>query len=141
MVESELTEVQKLAEYNADKLVGGYKAIEEARDVLTAEYKAQIKPLEEKMQEIIGALGIKLAASGQENFKTEYGTYYESTIKKVKVINREAWLAWVYADWNQRKDCLTQNVAKEEVVKFNYSADQPEGVEISDYTSGHIRKA
>jgi hypothetical protein len=141
MAESELTEVQKLAEYNVDKLIRGHEAIEEARDILTAEYKAQIKPLEEKMQEIIGALGIKLAASGQENFKTQYGTYYNSTIKKVKVTNRGAWLDWVYADWNQRKDCLTQHVAKEEVVKFNEAGDEPEGVEISDYTSGHIRKA
>jgi hypothetical protein len=136
----ERTEVQKLAEYNADKLVGGYKAIEEARDVLTAEYKAQIKPLEEKMQEIIGALGIKLAASGQENFKTEYGTYYESTIKRVKVTSRIEWLDWVIT--NEAWDCLTNHVTKEEVVKaaVKYGGELP-GVEIEDYTSGHIRKA
>jgi hypothetical protein len=140
MAERELTEVQKLAEYNADKLVGGYKAIEEARDVLTAEYKAQIKPLEEKMQEIIGALGIKLAASGQENFKTEYGTYYETTIKRVKVTARESWLDWVVA--NEAWDCLTNHVTKEEVVKAaaRYGGELP-GVEIEDYTSGHIRKS
>ena len=136
----ERTEVQKLAEYNADKLVGGYKAIEEARDVLTAEYKAQIKPLEEKMQEIIGALGIKLAASGQENFKTEYGTYYESTIKRVKIISRIEWLDWVIT--NEAWDCLTNHVTKEEVVKAaaRFGGELP-GVEIEDYTSGHIRKA
>ena len=136
----ERTEVQKLAEYNADKLVGGYKAIEEARDVLTAEYKAQIKPLEEKMQEIIGALGIKLAASGQENFKTEYGTYYESTIKRVKVTSRIEWLDWVIT--NEAWDCLTNHVTKEEVVKAaaRFGGELP-GVEIEDYTSGHIRKA
>ena len=140
MAESELTDVQRLAEYNADKLVGGYKAIEEARDVLTAEYKAQIKPLEEKMQEIIGALGIKLAASGQENFKTEYGTYYESTIKRVKVTGRESWLDWVVA--NEAWDCLTNHVTKEEVVKAakRFGGSLP-GIVIKDYTSGHIRKA
>ena len=134
----ELTSVQKLTEYNADKLVGGYKAIEEARDVLTAEYKAQIKPLEDKMQEIIGALGIKLAASGQENFRTEYGTYYESTIKRVKVTGRERWLDWVVD--NEAWDCLTNHVAKEEVVKAaeRFGGELP-GVVIEDYTSGHIK--
>ena len=134
----ELTDVQKLSEYNADKLVGGYKAIEEARDVLVAEHKAQIKPLEDKMQEIIGALGIKLAASGQENFRTEYGTYYESTIKRVKVTGRERWLDWVVD--NEAWDCLTNHVAKEEVVKAaeRFGGELP-GVVIEDYTSGHIK--
>ena len=141
MAESELTAVQKLTEYEVDKLIGGYKAIEEARDVLVAEHKAQIIPLEQKMQEIIGALGIKLSTSGQENFKTVYGTYYESTIKKVKVTNREAWLGWLADDWENRKHCLTQHVSKEDVVKFEHTTDEPMGVEISDYTSGHIRKA
>ena len=140
MAESELTAVQKLTEYEVDKLIGGYKAIEEARDVLVAEHKAQIKPLEEKMQEIIGALGIKLSTSGQENFKTVYGTYYESTIKRVKVTGRESWLDWVVA--NEAWDCLTNHVTKEEVVKAaeRFGGELP-GVEISDYTSGHIRKA
>ena len=137
----ELTAVQKLTEYEVDKLIGGYKAIEEARDVLVAEHKAQIKPLEEKMQEIIGALGIKLSTSGQENFKTVYGTYYESTIKKVKVTCQEAWLEWLADDWENRKQCLTQHVSKPDVVKFENTADEPMGVEISDYTSGHIRKS
>ncbi len=137
----EPTEVQELAEYNADLLVSGYNAIAEARDVLTAEYKAQSKPLDEKLQQIIGALGMKLAASGQENFKTAYGTYYESTIKKVRVTCMETWLAWIIADWENRKQCLTQHASKEEVVKFENTADEPAGVEISDYTSGHIRKA
>lgn len=136
----ELTYVQKLSEYNADKLVGGYKAIEEARDVLVAEHKAQIKPLEEKMQEILGALAIKLAASGQENFKTEYGTYYESTIKRVKVTRRDHWLDWVVA--NEAWDCLTNHVTKEEVVKAaaRFGGELP-GVVIEDYTSGHIMKS
>ena len=141
MAESELTAVQKLTEYEVDKLIGGYKAIEEARDVLVAEHKAQIKPLEEKMQEIIGALGIKLSTSGQENFKTVYGTYYESTIKKVKVTSREDWLDWLAADWENRKQCLTQHISKEDVVKFENTTNEPAGVEISDYTSGHIRKS
>lgn len=135
----ELTSVQKLTEYEVDKLIGGYKAIEEARDVLVAEHKAQIKPLEEKMQEILGALGIKLSTSGQENFKTVYGTYYESTIKKVRVTDRIRWLEWVVDQ--QAWECLTSHVTKEEVVKWaQEGGEDPPGVEISDYTSGHIRK-
>ena len=144
----ELTSVQKLAEYKADKLIGGYKAIEEARDVLAAEYKAQAKPLEEKMQEILGALGIKMNAEGVQNFKSEYGTSYFTTIKRVKVTDRAEWLAWVYADWEDRKDCLTAHVAKDEVVKRSEDhgvggttiCGVP-GLEIEDYTSVHIRKA
>jgi hypothetical protein len=137
-----LTIVQKLAEYKADKLIGGYKAIEEARDVLAAEYKAQTKPLEEKMQEILGALGIKMNLEGVQNFKSEYGTSYFSTIKRVKVNNRGDWLDWVFKDWSLRKDCLTSHVAKEEVVKYaeDFGGALP-GIEIEDYTSVHIRKA
>ena len=134
--------VQKLAEYKADKLIGGYKAIEEARDVLLAEYKAQSKPLEEKMQEILGALGIKMNLEGVQNFKSEYGTSYFTTVKRVKVDNRTDWLDWVYRGWEQRKDCLTAHVAKDEVIKH---AEENEGslpgLEIEDYTSVHIRKA
>jgi hypothetical protein len=136
----EITSVQKLTEYEVDKLIGGYKAIEEARDVLVAEHKAQIKPLEEKMQEIIGALGIKLSTSGQENFKTVYGTYYESTIKRVKVTDLIRWLEWVVEQ--QAWECLTSHVTKEEVVKWAaQGGEDPPGIVIEDYTSGHIRKS
>ena len=135
----ELTDVQKLAAYQPDKLITGYRAIEEARDALVAEHKAQIKPLETKMQEIIGALGIIMRKTGQERIPCEDGTYYESTIKKVKVTDRAAWLDWIRFDWDRRKDCLTQHVTKEEVVKHAEFAEV-DGVEIEDFTAGHIRK-
>jgi hypothetical protein len=136
----ELTSVQKLAEYKADKLIGGYKAIEEARDVLAAEYKAHAKPLEEKMQEILGALGIKMNAEGVQNFKSEYGTSYFTTIKRTKMLDRAAFHQWVYEEWDTRKECLTAHVSKEEVVA-HWEVEVVPGLEIEDYTSVHIRKA
>ncbi len=157
----EKTSVEKLAEYKADKLIGGYRAVEEALDVLTSEYNAQIKPLKDKMQEIIGALGIKLRVEGVKNFASEYGTYYETTIKKTKMLDRDTFHQWVYNDWDNRKDCLTAHVAKEEVVKhleemqaetraaaemagelerYDPTEIALPGLEIEDYTSGHIRK-
>jgi hypothetical protein len=144
------TSVQKLAEYKADKLIGGYKAIEEALDVLVAEHAAQIKPLKEKMQEILGALGIKMNAEGVQNYKSEYGTSYFTTIKKTKMLDRVAFHQWVHDKWEDRRDCLTAHVAKEEVVKhLEYmrgdARDEKDveipGLEIEDYTSVHIRKA
>src|SRR5208337_1323279 len=136
----ELTEVQKLADYQPDKLIRGYRAIEEAVDALEAAHKAQVAPLKTKMQEIIGALGIIMRKTGQERIPCEDGTYYESTIKKVEVTDRENWLDWLHFDWDRRKDCLTQHVTKEEVIKHAGFAEIP-GVEIEDYTSGHIRKS
>ena len=138
MVESELTEVQKLAAYQPDKLITGYRAIEEAVDALEAEHKSQVAPLKAKMQEIIGALGIIMRTTGQERIPCEDGTYYESTIKKVKVTDRQAWLDWVVA--NEAWDCLTNHVTKEEVVKCAVTYGDLPGVDIEDYTSGHVRK-
>ena len=158
----ELTSVQKLAEYKADKLIGGYEAIEEARDILVAEHKAQIKPLEEKMQEILGALGIKMNLEGVRNFPSQYGTAHFTTIKRIKNRDRDAWFAWVFADLDNRRDCLTASVAKDEVIKHRdrlreqaraeaeaageIARYDPEeinipGLEIEDYTSVHIRKS
>ena len=114
---TEKTSVELLAEYKADKLIGGYKAVEEAKDILTAEYEAQVKPLKEKMQEILGALAIKMDAEGTKNFASEYGTAYFTTIKTTKMVDREQFHKWVHEDWEARKDCLTAHVAKEDVVK------------------------
>jgi hypothetical protein len=157
----EQTNVEKLVEYKADKLIGGYKSIEEAVDVLTKEYNEQIKPLKEKMQEILGALGIKMDKEGVKNFPSEYGTAYFTTIKKIKNVDREEFYRWVHEDWDNRKDCLTAHVAKEETVKhleemqekaraeaeaagelerLDFSEVVVPGLEIEDYRSVHIRK-
>ncbi len=161
MAESELTAVQKLAEHTAAKLIGGYKAIEEAKDVLTAEYEAQVKPLKEKMQEILGALAIKMDAEGTKNFSSEYGTAYFTTIKTTKMVNRASFYNWVHDDWERRRDCLTAHVTKEEVVshleemqskayeeavqageeaRFDASEIVVPGLEIGDLRSVRIRK-
>lgn len=156
---AEKTSVELLAEYKADKLIGGYKAVEEAKDILTAEYEAQVKPLKEKMQEILGALAIKMDAEGTKNFASEYGTAYFTTVKRIKMKNREQWFAWVrdYDAW----DCLTAHVAKEEAAKrledlretarqqaedagelarYDPSEITLPGLDIEDYRSVHIRK-
>lgn len=138
MTDTEKTEVQKLSDYQPDKLIRGYRAIEEAVDALEAEHKSQVAPLKAKMQEIIGALGIIMRTTGQERIPCEDGTYYESTIKKVKVTDRQAWLDWVVA--NEAWDCLTNHVTKEEVVKCAVTYGDLPGVDIEDYTSGHVRK-
>ena len=156
----EKTSVEKLAEYKADLLIGGYKSIEEACDVLEAECAAAVKPLKAKMQEILGALTIKADAEGVKNFSSEYGLFCFTNFKKVKVASRAEWFPWVkdHDAW----DCMTAHVAKDEVIKrleemretakqeaegagelARYDATEINipGLEIEDCRTGHIRKA
>src|SRR5208282_5843458 len=151
---AEKTSVEKLAEYRADLLIGGYKSIEEACDVLEAECAAAVKPLKAKMQEILGALTIKADAEGVKNFSSEYGLFCFTNFKKVKVADRSQWFPWVrdHDAW----DCMTAHVAKDEVIKrLEAMREEAEdagewargdkeinipGLEIEDCRTGHIRK-
>jgi len=135
----EKTSVEKLAEYRADLLIGGYKSIEEACDVLEAECAAAVKPLKAKMQEILGALTIKADAEGVKNFSSEYGLFCFTNFKKVKVADRSQWFPWVRD--NDAWECMTAHVAKDEVIKLvEATGEIPPGLEIEDCRTGHIRK-
>ena len=135
----EHTEVERLVGFSADKLIGGYKAVEEARDKLAAEHKAQIKPLEDRMQEIIGALTVKADKEGVKNFSSAHGTFCFTTGRKVKVANSESWFAWVIE--NEAWECLTKHVSKDEVLKHADEGDgYLPGLEIEGFRTGHVRK-
>jgi hypothetical protein len=135
----EHTEVERLVGFSADKLIGGYKAVEEARDKLAAEHKVQIKPLEDRMQEIIGALTIKADKEGVKNFSSAYGTFCFTTGRKVKVADVVDWFDWVIE--SKAWECLTKHVSKDEVLKYaDEVGGQLPGLEIEGFRTGHVRK-
>jgi hypothetical protein len=106
------------------------KAEQESFDMAEAYYKSE-------MQKIAGALAIKLNAEGLQNIRTEHGTAYFSTLKRVKVVNRDDWFRRVWGDgaW----DCLTAAVSKEAFLeKYPNGTD---GVEIEETRNIHVRRS
>lgn len=129
------------AEWTDQDLIEKYhqiKAYIEKREASLAEV---LKEPREGLEAIKNALLARLNARQADNTKTEAGTAYKSKILDVKVIDRQAFLQFCIAHWDDNgSDLLQVGAVKDPVKKMMQEGEVPPGVETSTTIRINIRK-
>lgn len=99
------------------QMIERYKALEAHVEMETAKFTDTIKPYQQAMECINGALKAELlrmaSPDGKSSFACEFGTAYLSRTLSVKVVDRHAFLS--YARDNERFDMLDIRALKDPV--------------------------
>lgn len=124
-----------------DAYVERYVALRDTVKAIAAEHAEALAPYEQAMQAIAGEVLRFLNETGQDSAKTPSGTAYKSHKLSAKVVDREAFMAFVFEE--HRDAFLIAGVAKEAVKDFmDANAGQtPPGVEIVTFVDVNFRRA
>ncbi len=126
---------------NTSEIIGKYI---EYRDYLAKRQEAfdlEIKPYQDAMTVLSGAMQLQLIEAKEESVRTEAGTAYLSTTLHARVKDREALMNFVReAD---AFDLLTAAVSKDAVKQYIDEHQQalPPGVEVTYITKCNFRRA
>jgi len=85
-----------------------------------------VKPYLEDIEYNENMLGAEINRLGGQSIKTQFGTAYRSTVVSFRVVDRKAWLEWVWG--TKHLDMLTTHVAKEAIKDFMENAEIPPGL-------------
>ena len=105
------------------------------------EFDAEMKPYEDAMVAIEGAVMLILNEQGLDNLKAPAGTAFKATTFHTKVSSREALMNFVAE--HGAFDLLTAAVSKDAVKAFMEENNQnpPPGVDISTFTKVQFRRS
>lgn len=112
------------------------------RDFVAKEQEAlnaKLKPYNEAITMIAGAMQIRMKEAGAESIRTEFGTAYVSTTTQFKVVNRDDFFNFIReAD---AFELLTAAVAKDAVKQYadEHQGQIPPGLEQSWFTKVNFR--
>ena len=135
----ERTDVEQLVgTYDVNSLIGAYKMLEAKIDEVEARYKEAVAPLKEKLQQLSGAIAIKMDENKLENVRTSFGTAYFAVIESIKVTDKDVFFGWVIA--NEAADVLTSAVSREAIRDRRDRGEEVPGLEITPIRKLHIRK-
>jgi hypothetical protein len=128
---------------NTEELVKRYFELDDHCTRANKRFADYIKPFKDEMEKLKNELHAFLNESKQESGKTEYGTFYTSTITTPKVVNQEVYLDWVLEDWDNRGGLL--KIGAPQVDEFKAHLDShdgmcPPGTDVSRFTRLNIRR-
>ena len=129
----------------ADELVAEHFAIDDYIASETKRFAEHLKPHRERDEEIKNALLAILNEQKATNIKTEHGTAYTSTIVTPKIVDRDAYLKVVLANWLDFGGEMLQLGAPQKTAVEQYQQTHeghlPPGVETSAFTRINIRRS
>jgi hypothetical protein len=101
---------------NEADLTAEYIALRNQKGELAAKAKADLEPVERRMDEIEAKMLARLNAGGVESFKTTAGTAFKKLSTKFSINEPEQFLTWV-EQWGQQQ-LLKRDVRQSEVAEF-----------------------
>ena len=130
--------------YSAGQLVEQALKLDDLLEAKTKEFEAGIKPIKDAVATIKNKLLEMLNAEDCQNFNTDFGTCYKSTIMNVKVADRDAFVENCTQNWREYGNEMLLANAKKESVKAFMEANEgklPPGLEISHFVKVNIRRS
>lgn len=128
---------------NAEALVRRYFELDDHLTHENKRYAEYIDPFKKEMEALKAQLHDFLNRSKQESGKTEFGTFYTSTITTPKVVSQETYLDWVLEDWDNRGGLLKVGAPQVDEFKAYMDANEgrpPPGTDVSKFTRLNIRR-
>jgi hypothetical protein len=138
-----MTDTTKLAE-NTAALVNEYQKIKAAHEADQAKFNAHWKPALEKLAEIATQIQATMTEQGVKSFKTDTGTAILSTITTPKVLDKEQYLDWVLANWDDYGAMLQIGQPQKDALQEYMDANDnklPPFVTVENFVRFSIRKA
>lgn len=126
---------------NDNDLIGKYIELRDRKAQMTKDFENTLTPIVGAMETIENAMAARLLASGQESVRTENGTAYRTTVMTTKVIDREAFIAYVKEF--DAFDMLPASAVKESVKEYmeTSAGRPPPGVDITTLYKTNFRKS
>lgn len=126
---------------NTSEIIGKYI---EYRDFLAKRQEAfdlEIKPYQDAMTVLSGAMQLQLIEAKEESVRTEAGTAYLSTTLHARVKDRDALMNFIRE--SDEFDLLTAAVSKDAVKAYleEHQSQLPPGVEVTYITKCQFRRA
>ena len=127
--------------YTIGELIAKHNELLTYVEAEQAKFDEQMKPVQDGIGAIKGAILAELQAQGVQNFKTDDGTAYQSTTMNVKVDNRADFLQFVQN--GSKWDMVQVGVLKEPVKDWLDTHDgvPPPGVKVDFFTKCNIRRS
>ncbi len=136
--------------YSDDQLIEKHQEIKRKIELLDAEHKKVVAPLQAGLELIKGALLQRLNARSPDltkpaNTKTAFGTSYRIRGMELKIIDRSLALKACLEHWNTwGSDMLQVGLSKPEVSEYierSETKSPPPGCEVTYFVSVGVREA
>jgi hypothetical protein len=91
-----------MAEITIEQVIGQYLSLRDKVEALVEEANQKARPYDEAMKILENWLSVEMLRTGVTSFKADSGTAYKSTIRTTKVVDKEAFLAFIKEtdEWN-----------------------------------------
>ena len=126
--------------YQVVDVVRRYVELRDQIDKIAEGHKAELAPFNDAKDKIEAWLMAKMNEVGADQFKTEAGTAYRSTVVRAKVVDWQPLLDFILE--HHEVDMLTKSVAGDAVK--NYASEHggalPPGVELTQVMSVRVRR-
>lgn len=124
-----------------DELIQRALEIREDIDAMKKTHGEELEPYEVALQDIENSLLGRMVERQAKSIGTVHGTAYQSHQLRVKVVDRSAFLSFVFD--KRLVEFLTNHVSKEQVKEYMEVNNglAPPGVETTTFVQCNIRKA
>lgn len=130
---------------NANDLVAEYFQLKDQLEVWNKKVAEHIKPTQVRMEELSNLLLALLNQQGAESLKTDHGTAYKSTIVTPSIVDREAYLDFIEANWGEIGNEMLQLAAPQKKAVQDYIDSHngmlPPGTKLSSFTRVNVRRS
>lgn len=123
------------------EIIQQYIAIRTHIAELKEKHKLELEPFQTGLETLEGAMAMRLMTAGASSVKTDFGTAYQVTLMKPKVVNRDAFLGYAVqsGDFSMFDiGCLLEPL-KEYMAENNKAL--PPGIDVTTIVNTNFRKS
>lgn len=125
-----------------DELIAKYIKLRDRKAQMKKAFEEEVGKVNAVMEKMEAIILKTFQETGQTSAKTEFGTAYTSARTSATVADRDAFMAWVMADPDERLMFLENRVSKTAVEQFKAANDDiPPGVNWSSEIVVGVRRA
>lgn len=123
------------------EMIEKYVALRDKKKAIADRHAEELKPYNDAMTLLEGALALQLQEQGVESMRTEAGTVYQTRITVARVADREKFVDWLFDQ--QDAAFVMSAVPKDAVEEWMKDRDGevPPGVEVSYRINTNVRRA
>lgn len=125
-----------------DELIAKYIKLRDRKAQMKKAFEEEVGKVNAVMEKMEAVILKTFQETGQTSAKTEFGTAYTSARTSATVADRDAFMAWVMTDPDERLMFLENRVSKTAVEQFKAANDDiPPGVNWSSEIVVGVRRA
>lgn len=125
-----------------DELIAKYIKLRDHKAQMKKAFEEEVGKVNAVMEKMEAVILKTFQETGQTSAKTEFGTAYTSARTSATVADRDAFMAWVMTDPDERLMFLENRVSKTAVEQFKAANDDiPPGVNWSSEIVVGVRRA